>query len=283
MLNNITCQNCLEYMAQIKTESVDCCITDCPYKIIAGGVRVVYDDNHSIDYSKTNPKGVLNSGKRWVSDGTVCSNAWIPKKSNISSASKDGKMFDYNEIEFKDWLPELYRVMKNATHTYIMVNSRNLKDLQIESEKVGFVFQNLLVWDKKRGTPNKYYMQSAEFILMLRKGKARNINDMGTKTVLSILNFTGKGEKRMHPTQKPISLLEILLLNSTSKNDIVLDPFCGSGSLALTCQKHNRNYLCCDIDQDYVDMANKNLEVGWQICQENWGETVNNIKQQTLF
>lgn len=269
MLNQVTNQDCLEYMAKIATESVDCCITDCPYKIVAGGIR----PSHSagIDYSKTDPKGCLNRGKKTISE------KWLLNGStDIASAVRNGKMFAHNDIEFKDWLPELYRILKQGTHTYIMVNARNLKDLQVEAERAGFIFQNLLIWDKKNTqTPNKYYMQSAEFILMLRKGKAKNINNMGSKTVLSVPNFIGKTSKKLHPTQKPISLLEILLLNSTNLNEIVIDPFCGSGSLALACQKHNRNFLCCDIDPEYTDMANNNLKLGWEQCQKNWGEFTN--------
>jgi site-specific DNA-methyltransferase (adenine-specific) len=273
-INQIITQNCLEFMANIETESVDCCITDCPYKIISGGARkeVLGDEptammNHR-DYSTTDPKGCLNRGK------TIDN---LEVQNNV----KNGKMFANNDIGFAYWLPELYRILKNKTHTYIMVNARNLKDLQVEAEKAGFIFQNLLCWSKNTQTPNKYYMQSAEFILMLRKGNAKNINNMGTKTVLSIPNFTGKGEKGLHPTQKPILLLEILLLNSTKENDVVIDPFCGSGSLALTCQKHSRNFLSCDIDSEYTDMANKNLKLGWKKCQQNWGELINN--QITLF
>jgi site-specific DNA-methyltransferase (adenine-specific) len=267
-MNKTVNQGCVDFMGQITTESVDCCITDCPYRIISGGARkeILGDEptgmmNHR-DYSITDPKGCLNRGK------TI---AGVDSQNNV----KNGKVFAHNDIEFQDWLPELYRILKDGTHTYIMVNARNLKDLQVEAEKVGFIFQNLLVWSKNTQTPNKYYMQSAEFILMLRKGKARNINNMGTKTVLSIPNFTGKADKGLHPTQKPVGLLEILLLNSTNQDDIVIDPFCGSGSLALTCQKHNRNYLCCDIDSEYVKMANTNLELGWEKCQQNWGEITN--------
>jgi len=51
-----------------------------------------------------------------------------------------------------------------------MVNARNLKDLQQAAEDVGFLFQQLLVWKKGNATPNRYYMNQLEFILMPRKG-----------------------------------------------------------------------------------------------------------------
>ncbi|MCD7880041.1 MAG: hypothetical protein LUG16_08940 [Candidatus Gastranaerophilales bacterium] len=67
-----------------------------------------------------------------------------------------------------------------------MINSRNLKELLPEAEKTCFKFLNLLVWVKNNATPNKYYMQKCEYILLLRKGCAKNINDMGANNVFLI-------------------------------------------------------------------------------------------------
>ena len=255
---NLYNDDCLNVLKNIGSESIDCVVTDCPYKIIAGGVRVVYDPNecrgvlNKRDYSQTDPKGVLNRGKKVVlSDGTECSNKWVPKETNNPSAVKDGKMFDNNEIKFSEWLPELYRVLKKGTHCYIMINGRNLKDLQIEAEKVGFEYQNLLIWHKKNYTPNKYYMQGCEFILMLSKRPARNINNMGEKNLFEIPNIIGK---KKHPTEKPISLMEILIRNSTNIGEIVLDPFCGAGSTMMACKKLERKGIGIEIDKQYYDI-----------------------------
>ena len=70
----------------------------------------------------------------------------------------------------------LFNVLKDNTHCYIMINARNLMELQQEAEKVGFKFQQLIVWNKGNSIPNRYYLNSCEFILMLRKGAAKNIN-----------------------------------------------------------------------------------------------------------
>ncbi|PZM81951.1 hypothetical protein DLH72_04800, partial [Candidatus Gracilibacteria bacterium] len=226
--------DCLNVFKKLESNSIDCCVTDCPYRIIAGGVRKVNlgDECSGIlnkrDYSKTDPKGCLNRGVQYISDGTSCSNKWIPKNGNISSVVKDGKMFDFNDIKFSEWLPELYRVMKDGSHTYIFINSRNLKDLQVEAEKVGFIFQNLLVWEKGNFTPNKYYMQGVEFILLLRKGKAKNINNLGSKNIIKIPNIIGK---KKHPTEKPVDIYKFLLENSTKPGDLVIDPFAGCGPI----------------------------------------------------
>lgn len=117
---DLRCGDCLELMKQIPDESIDLIVTDCPYKIVAGGVTV------------SNLSGVF----RAVSDGTACSNKWIKKDlDDVPCAVRSGKMFKHNEISFSDWLPDIYRVLKQGSHCYIMINGRNLKDLQTAAEK----------------------------------------------------------------------------------------------------------------------------------------------------
>lgn len=136
-----------------------------------------------------------------------------------------------------------------------MVNARNLKELQTEAEKVGFVFQNLLVWRKQNATPNKYYMNQLEFILMLRKGAAKNVNDMGMSNCLTCPNIMGKGGKGHHPTEKPVALMEQLIRQSTDEGDIVLDPFAGGGSTLIAAKRLKRHYIGFEIDKQYYDIA----------------------------
>ena len=199
--NKVYNDDCMEVFKMIDNESIDCVVTDCPYHITAWWVKIVDEWNEC--------SWVL--AKRVVSDGTNCSNKRLKKNEyDIPSAVKWWKMFEHNDIEFKDWLPETYRVLKQGTHCYIMINGRNLKDLQVECEKVWFMYQNLLVRDKWNVTPNKYYMQWAEFILMLRKWAARNINNMGSTNIMSIRN---KIWNKLHPTEKPTDLMSIFINN----------------------------------------------------------------------
>ena len=133
-----------------------------------------------------------------------------------------------------------------------MVNGRNYKDLQVEAEKAGFIYQNTLVWIKQNATPNHYYMQKCEFILMLRKGTARDINDFGAVNVFTDLNPIGN---KFHPTEKPLSLMKKLIENSTNEGDIVLEPFAGAGVTLIAAKELNRNYAGSEIDKKYYDIA----------------------------
>jgi len=236
-------------MKEIPENSIDLIVTDCPYKIVAGGV--------SIEERKDETKGILR--KRAISDGSACSNKWIKKNLyDVPCAVRSGKMFKHNDISFSDWLPDVYRILKDGSHCYIMINGRNLKDLWTEAEKVKFKFVNLLAWRKNNRTPNKYYMQQLEFILLLRKGKARNINNMGTSNCLDIPNIIGK---KKHPTEKPVELMKIFIENSSNEGDTVLDPFMGSCPTGEACANTNRDFIGIELDEKYFNIAKKRIEM----------------------
>lgn len=135
-------------------------------------------------------------------------------------------------------------------------NWSNLNRIITETEKVGFKLQNILVWAKDNKVMNHYYMGQTEFILLFRKGGAKDINDMGTSNFIQIPNIKNK----LHPTQKPIDLMKVLIENSSNENDIVLDCFCGSGSTGVACLESNRNFIGCEIDKKYYDIAVERIQ-----------------------
>lgn len=218
----------LELIKDIPDESIDLVVTDCPYHIVEGGCT-----NDAVKIGR------------------------YTESNNNKEMTKKGKLFEHNDIEFAEWLPDIYRVLKPNSHCYIMINPRNMKELQQEAEKAGFTFQNLIVWDKGNCTPNRYYLNSYELILMLRKGKAKNINNMGTKNILRVPNIT---RKKLHPTEKPVELIEILISNSSQCNDVVLDPFMGSGSTGVAAINTNRNFIGIELDENYFKIAEKRIK-----------------------
>lgn len=125
-----------------------------------------------------------------------------------------------------------------------------------ETEKVGFKLQNILVWAKDNKVMNHYYMGQTEFILLFRKGGAKDINDMGTSNFIQIPNIKNK----LHPTQKPVDLMKILIENSSNENDIVMDCFMGSGSTGIACIETNRKFIGCEIDKKYYDIAVERIQ-----------------------
>lgn len=220
----------LQELQKIPKNSIDCLVTDPPYKIVQGGV--------------TKPLGGMF--------GNVMGGVLNRQMKNV----RTGGLFDHNDIKFADWLCEVYRVLKPKSHAYIFCSGRRLNELTTEALKAGFIFQNLLVWKKQNVTPNKWYMNQCEFILMLRKGGAKPINNMGSTTCLEFLNPTGN---KTHPTEKPVDLLKHLILNSTNKGETVLDPFMGTGNTGIACIDTGRNFIGYEIDKKFFLIAEEKL------------------------
>ena len=161
------------------------------------------------------------------------------------------------DIKFEEWLPLVYQKMKKDSHCYIWTNDKNLADLQIEAEKVGFRLHNILIWKKNNLTPNRWYMKNCEFILFLYKGKAKPIKNKGSSQFLEYKNKSGK--EKLHPTEKPVDLIKELILNSSEENDLVLDCFMGSGSTGVACIETNRRFFGIEIEKEYFEISKERL------------------------
>lgn len=210
--------DCLEIMKDIPDGSIDLVVIDPPYKCISGG----------------NKKGLSYKHKGAITE------------------KNDGKIFDYNDINIKDYMQEIYRVLKENTQCYVMTNVLNIEEMMLEAKNTGFKLHNLLVWEKQNCTPNRWYMKNCEYTLFLRKGKAKPINNMGSKTVHQFFNPQGN---KLHPTEKPVDLMELYITNSSNENDTILDCFMGSGSTGEACLKTNRNFIGIEQDDKYFEIA----------------------------
>ena len=207
--------DCLKLMATIPDNSVDMVLTDPPYRVISGGNK-----------SARRPMGMLSAN--------------------------DGKIFKHNNIEFSDYLPEIYRVMAVRSHLYLMVNLLNLETAMSCVRDAGFKIHNLLVWQKNNVTPNRWYMKNIEYVIFARKGKAKSILNPSSKTCHS---FDNVSLGRVHPTQKPVDLMQHYIKNSSEIGDVVLDPFMGSGSTGVAAKNLNRKFIGIELDEEYFEIA----------------------------
>jgi site-specific DNA-methyltransferase (adenine-specific) len=137
-----------------------------------------------------------------------------------------------------------------------MVNTLNFFNLMKVCLDCGFKLHNILVWEKNNVTPNRWYMKNCEYTLYLYKGKATSINNKGSKTVHK---FALCGDK-IHPTEKPVELMQFYIENSSKQNDIVLDCFSGSGTTAVACHNLKRRFICIEKDPDYYKASVERLE-----------------------
>lgn len=259
-INQIYNEDCLEFMKSCPSNSIDLLLTDCPYHIVSWWCSTWEYGNwknkepsgcishRPVEYEyKPDSKWVMRKFVKWTNHMAI---GWMLDDSDATTYARQGKLFKHNEIKFSEWLPLVYDMLKEWCHAYIMINWRNLKELQEEAEKVWFIYQQLLVRDKGNATPNRYYLNACEFILMLRKWHARSINNMWTKNILRIPNIIWN---KKHPTEKPVELMKIMIENSTNEWDLVFDPFMWAWATAIACKELNRNYIGTEIDERYYN------------------------------
>ena len=218
--------DCLKIMSSIRNDSIDCIITDPPYRISSRG----------------------NGGN---------SGGMFQKKE-----VNNGKVFQTNNLEIEDWLPELYRVLKPQSHCYIMTNNKKITHYLNAINNSKFHFIKCLIWVKDNKIMGQTYMSQFEFVIMCRKGGHKRINDCGTSDVLQIPNkkLKDKNGKTIHDTEKPVLLNEILINNSSNEGGWILDPFMGIGSCGVACVNTNRNFIGYELDEKYFKIAKERLE-----------------------
>lgn len=214
--------------SSIPDNSLDLAITDPPYKVTKRGIS-----------------------KNTTTGGLVRSELGVR-----------GKIFRYNDVKADEYIPELYRVLKEGSHCYIMTNHINLYEILTVAKNSGFHFIKSLIWDKGNKIMGQCYMSQFEYILFFRKGKHKKINNCGTPDILNIPNKKLKDEKgnNLHDTEKPVELMKILIENSSQEGDIVADPFFGIGGVPLACKQLNRRFIGSEIDEKYYNVTKQRIE-----------------------
>lgn len=219
---NLIYGDCIKELQNISDESIDLIVTDPPYKVITGG---------------------KNNGKN--------------SKRPVGILSNNNGYFNSSPTP-KQYMSELFRVLKNETHCYIFSNAICLSEMLTEAQLVGFKLHNVLIWEKNNCTPSQWYMKNCEYILFLRKGDAKYINNIGqSKTVHQFNNIIGN---KVHPTEKPVDLLKFYITNSSNVGDVVLDPFMGSGSTGVACIHTGRNFIGIELDEKYFNIAKERID-----------------------
>lgn len=184
-------------------------------------------------------------------------------------------------LEFsKEWLAECNRLLKPNGSIYIFMGIRYISYIyQILEDDLGLDFQNWIVWHYTQGLGKKKGFSSRhDDILVFSKGSNpkfnlddiripqkfyRKINNMRGANPGNVWEFSHvhycNENRQNHPTQKPEGLIERIVLASSDENDVVLDPFSGSGTTLRVCQQLNRNGIGIEIHQEYIDLTHDRL------------------------
>lgn len=170
-----------------------------------------------------------------------------------SDAGKNGakwfEEFHDTEDNYRTFLQECYRVLKNNRHIYIMFDSYSMLSLGPIAREV-FEVKNVLCWDKANIGLGHYFRRRHEFILFASKGK-RPLNSKNIPDVWKIKRVTAS----KYPTQKPTEVFELMLKGSAEKDFVVCDPFLGSGSSAIAAIRCGCKFLGCDISDKSLSVS----------------------------
>ena len=127
--------------------------------------------------------------------------------------------------------------------------------------------EDICVFYKRKPTYNKQYWYSKPYRKTKNGSLSNNYGNRkeayteskdGKRNPLSILSFPRDG-KRIHPTQKPVALLEYLIKTYTNEGETVLDNCMGSGSTGVACINTGRNFIGYELDEKYFEIAEKRL------------------------
>ncbi|ERF61833.1 DNA methylase family protein [Treponema socranskii subsp. socranskii VPI DR56BR1116 = ATCC 35536] len=122
--------------------------------------------------------------------------------------------------------------------------------------------KNMLVWDKQAG-PGNFYTYQHELVIFTTKRNAFNVK--GTYSIISgIRSFVSGARKtngeKVHPTQKPVELIEKFIKDSTDEGGTVLDTFMGSGTTGVACINTGRKFIGMELDDNYFSIAKTRIE-----------------------
>lgn len=157
---------------------------------------------------------------------------------------------DAGELDIGGLMLEIDRVTKPSSHCYIFTSWKTIDRWKREFEKY-FVLKNILIWSKDNHTAGDLhwsYAQSYEMILFGMKGRKRM---KGSRDRDSVYLPKVKSHEQVHLLQKPERLVEYLIGKSSDRDDVVLDPFAGSGTVGACCARLLRNSIQFEIDPRY--------------------------------
>ncbi len=186
------------------------------------------------------------------------------KHEEFSMASGEMTREQFSEF-IKTAMKHLYNNLDQGGLAYFFMDWRNLDVVLNCGAEVFNELMNILVWDKGEGGQGGFYRSAHELIpIFKKKGKHQNHIQLGKygRYRTNVLSYPGVRATnpqslellKLHPTVKNVGLLHDLLLDASSKNDIVLDCFGGSGSTLIAAERCNRRARIIEIDPRYCDV-----------------------------
>ena len=226
-LSQIECSDYRDFLQSLGKNSVDLVLTDPPYAVSR----------------KTGFSSVKNGVQRFA-------------------VSMDFGDWDHQQIDLTAFAQEAYRVLRRGGTAIVWYDFWKISDLYNALAEAGFKMLRLIVWNKTNPVPLNskciYLSNSREMAVVGVKGGSPTFNSRYDSGDYSY-PIPRHGGKRLHPTQKPLDLFRELVCKHSNPDDLVIDPFLGSGTTAVAAVQEGRAFAGCDIDQSYVEAAESRL------------------------
>jgi DNA modification methylase len=173
--------------------------------------------------------------------------------------------------QFTEFLKKVATLLKehsvDGSIHYFFMDYRHLMEILTACQSVYSNIKQLAVWAKNNGGMGTFYRNQHELVLIYKNGSAPHINNFGLGETgryrTNVWNYAGVNtfgrhrdeELAMHPTCKPVIMISDILRDCSNRNDIVLDPFMGSGTTIMAAEKTGRIAYGMDLDPHYIDVA----------------------------
>jgi site-specific DNA-methyltransferase (adenine-specific) len=241
--NKVFHGDCIEGMKGIPAHSVDLVITDPPFGIDFKAKRENYNR----------------------------------KESRVLKGYNEVHESDYLTFT-RNWMSEVKRVLKDSGSMFVFSGWNNLKDILITLDELGFVTINHLVWKYQFGvvTSRKFVTSHYHCLYVCLNDKKRKFfpysrfdkeeRDKGGSSLsykdredVWVINREYWNGDVKTPTKLPAEIIRKILAYTSEKGDIVLDPFLGSGQVAVVSKMEGRQYIGFEIVKEYYDFINERL------------------------
>lgn len=239
----LICGDCLEILKTLEDKSIDLILQDPPYNTTA--CKWEWNIMTKIDEFWAEWKRVIKD------NGAIVMTASQPFTSKLVMSNL--KMFKY------EWIWD-----KVTARGHLVAKKRPMA----QHENIIVFYNNAPTYNPQmidRPKDKIEYRKTTEYnrtnIMGGKKGNApqNKVYDKWYPKTIIIESNAGSSVKSIHPTQKPVALMEYLIKTYTNEGDTVFDGFMGSGTTGVACKDLNRNFIGCELDPEYFKIAEKRI------------------------
>ena len=207
---------------------------------------------------------------------------------------------EMSPAEFEQFLRTVFGNMAgvsvNGAVHFICMDWRHLAEVMGAAQGVYSGLKNLCVWNKSNAGMGSFYRSKHELVFVWKSGTAAHINnfELGQhgRHRANVWDYEGVNTMRagrldelaMHPTVKPVLMVADAIKDCSKRGGLVLDPFCGSGTILIAAEKSGRRARAIELDPTYVDVAIRRWEqyTGKTAVLALWGDTFDEVSEARL-